>query len=267
MKDIVLMYHGVHSDCYPYIARNKDENEWVIGIKAFERHMKILYDSGFQIVLLKEALGKDSANKQLKKRVIISFDDGHETNYLNALPILKYFGFKAEFFITSGWIETKCYMTRKQLLELRKHGMSVQSHGVSHRFLPELDDAELAKELGKSRKVISEIVKDEVFFISYPGGRYDSRTEEYAVKAGYRGSLTSEKGFNDFSHAKTTFGLNRFAITEGISNRHFKAIIENNIVFFSFLRTKCFLYFLMEKFFRESSIEKLKFRIRKLLSL
>ncbi len=39
-----------------------------------------------------------------KKSVIVTFDDGHESDYTLALPLLRKFNFKATFFITTDWI-------------------------------------------------------------------------------------------------------------------------------------------------------------------
>src|SRR5271157_1260422 len=82
----------------------------------------------------------------------ITFDDGHISQYLHALPILQGAGVKATFFITTGWTDTRAgYMSWRQLAELIRCGHEVQSHGWSHQFLTQCSAQTLKEELVRSK--------------------------------------------------------------------------------------------------------------------
>ena len=232
MKLPILMYHGVHSKKYPHVY--KDDHIWTIDIEVFERHMDLIHSSGCEVVLLDHFLGSALLPEKQNKMVILTFDDGHESCYFNALPILNRYGFKAEFFITAGLIDKNGYMSKSQLNDLKKHGMSIQSHAYNHRFMSLLDKKELIFELRESKRKISEIISDNVRFFSYPGGRHDDRTEMAVREAGYQGSCTSEVGYNTFGNK--LYGMKRFHYIDGMDERYFKAII-----------TQDFKYFLLKK--------------------
>jgi peptidoglycan/xylan/chitin deacetylase (PgdA/CDA1 family) len=222
----ILLYHGIHSGDHPYRYRSVDELEWVVSRETLRQHMEILADNGFHAVTLNDLLSSRRGGTIWKKPIIVTFDDGHETNFSNALPILNRFNFKAEFFVTTDWIDSKNYMNRAQLLELSRAGMSVQSHGRSHRFLTTLTDGELHDELCCSREKLGEIVGRDIQYISYPGGRYDSRVDRCVREAGYTGSLTSVRGNN--LGLSTLFGLKREALTRGLTQRRFKAFLKGD---------------------------------------
>ena len=60
--------------------------------------MEYLHREGYRTFLLDEL---QQVEPWPEKSVVLTFDDGHESNYLLALPILQEFGFKAHFFITN----------------------------------------------------------------------------------------------------------------------------------------------------------------------
>jgi peptidoglycan/xylan/chitin deacetylase (PgdA/CDA1 family) len=60
------------------------------------------------------------------------------------------------------------------------------SHGVGHRDLTSLDDAELERELRESREAIATQIGRAPESFCYPFGRYDARVAAALVEAGYR---------------------------------------------------------------------------------
>ncbi|MGV8048726.1 MAG: polysaccharide deacetylase family protein [Anaerolineaceae bacterium] len=232
----ILLYHGIHSEAHPYRCRDQAELEWVIDIDAFRRQMEILAQSGVTVVLLNQLHGIARVSTAREKPIVLTFDDGHETNFLNALPVLNQFGFKAEFFITAGWVGRQRYMDSIQLRELKQQGMSVQSHAFTHSFLTELKNDELTRELSSSKQIISEIISDEVAYISYPGGRYNSTVERLALATGYTGSCTSDRGYNQMEG--TAFGLKRLGLTPLTTDKHFTALVNNDQMYLWKLQMK-----------------------------
>ncbi|MBP7507592.1 MAG: polysaccharide deacetylase family protein [Prolixibacteraceae bacterium] len=193
----IILYHGVSSSAYECRYRDESELEWILSLEVFERQMKILKELNFNVTTIQELNDFNNAGKVLKKPIILTFDDGYEANYFNVFPVLKRYGFKAEFYITSDWIDSEGYMKSKQLIEMDIAGMSIQSHGKSHKFLTTLMVNDLNKELLESKRKIECVLNHDVNLISYPGGRFNSLTEECIVNSGYKGSFTSIRGYNN----------------------------------------------------------------------
>ena len=77
------------------------------------------------------------------------------------------------------------------LRELEQNGISVQSHGVSHRAFSTLSAAELTEEAVASRRLLEENLGSPVNLLAYPYGDAGNGTESADVlrEAGYRAAF------------------------------------------------------------------------------
>jgi peptidoglycan/xylan/chitin deacetylase (PgdA/CDA1 family) len=130
--------------------------------------------------------------------------------------VLKEFGLKAHFFILVGRVGTEGYMNWDQVKELHRAGMTIGSHGMSHCFLTELNDAELACELTDSKKLLEEVLGTAVDSLSIPRGFYNARVLEKAAQAGYKTVFASD---------------NRIAIKADWDFEHFKYVLRKGYSF------------------------------------
>jgi peptidoglycan/xylan/chitin deacetylase (PgdA/CDA1 family) len=127
----------------------------------------------------------------------VTFDDGEQSQYHNAVPLLAEHGIKATYFVTPGLISTAAkFLSWSQLKELRNAGHSVQSHGWSHKFLTTCTREELAHELKASKEAVEDKLGCAVDEISVPGGRWDRRVLEACGRAGYKRVYVSEPWIN-----------------------------------------------------------------------
>ena len=123
----------------------------------------------------------------------ITFDDGEQSQFHNALPFLTEYGIKATYFITPGLIGTAAKFLRwDSLRTLQAAGHAVQSHGWSHKFLTFCSDADLVHEVQSSKKSLEDNLGCAVEEISVPGGRWDLRVIRACAAAGYRRVYVSE---------------------------------------------------------------------------
>lgn len=124
---------------------------------------------------------------------IITFDDGHVSQYDLAFPILEEYSLKSIFFVTVGW--TNCrngYMAWHQLEELSRNGHQIQSHGWSHACLTHCSAAELEVELVRSKCELEDHIGTSVNAISMPGGRWNARVLDACRRAGYERVFNSD---------------------------------------------------------------------------
>ena len=129
--------------------------------------------------------------------IVITFDDGLLDNYTNAYPILKELGLKAYFFILASKIGTEGFMNWEQIKELKSAGMYIGSHGMTHRILTELNDADMEYELRKSKQLLEKNLACSSDYLSIPRGFYNQKVIAKAKEAGYKAIFTSNPKDND----------------------------------------------------------------------
>ncbi len=211
----VLMYHGLHD-----AAESRADHVYSVAPDDFERQLDWLCANGFRTVRLQ---GTDTAGTD-GKDVVISFDDGDATNRSVALPLLVARGMVAEFFITSDFIGRPGMVSEDDVRALAAAGMGEQSHGRSHRFLEDLDAAELDAELIDSKRRLEGITGQSVTALALPGGRGGERERTAALRLGYRRILTSIPGINHGPLAADC--RERIAVTRGMSLHDFSALLQ-----------------------------------------
>lgn len=211
----VLMYHGLHE-----AADVRLDPVYSVAPTDFAKQLDWLRDHGFRTVRLDESTPPNLADKS----VVISFDDGDATNCSVALPLLAARGMVAEFFITSDFIGRTGMVSEDDVRALAEAGMGVQAHGRSHRFLEDLNAAELEAELSDSKRRLEAIIGQPVTALALPGGRGGERERAAALRAGYRRVLTSIPGINVGALARDC--RERIAVTRGMPLEEFSSLLQ-----------------------------------------
>ena len=98
-------------------------------------------------------------------------------------------------------------MSWDQLRALVAEGHEVGSHSLSHAFLPQCSDEELAAEVGESRTRLRDQLGIECESFCYPNGDSDARTARAVAAAGYRYGVTTRWGAN--ARSVDLYRLNR----------------------------------------------------------
>ncbi len=73
-----------------------------------------------------------------KDPVVMTFDDGLESTYKIAYPIMKQYGIKGTVYVIPSLVGTSGYMTLNQLTELHDAGWTIASHTWDHQDLTTL---------------------------------------------------------------------------------------------------------------------------------
>jgi peptidoglycan/xylan/chitin deacetylase (PgdA/CDA1 family) len=212
----VLMYHGLHVDAQ---SHGRYEPVYSVRPTEFAAHLDWLVEHGYRSVRLRD-LTVATTNE---KNVVISFDDGDVSNAQVALPLLRERGMVAEFFVTSDFVGQTGMLTAADVRTLVEAGMSVQSHGRSHRFLEDLNPTELDTELRDSKRLLEAATGVSVDALALPGGRGGERERIAALDAGYRYLLNSEPGPNR-SRAPGRY-LQRLSVQRGMQLDDFATLV------------------------------------------
>ena len=171
-----------------------------------------------------QTLDQRSKEPLIERPIIITFDDGHASNYTHAFPLLREYGFVATFFVTVKNIGSPHGMTWPQLREMADSGMSIQSHTMSHPFLSDLDAKQIRWELAESKSVLEDKLGRPVDYLALPGGRYSSTTRKIAEEVGYQAVCTSRVGNNTLT--SDLYSLKRWTIKRDTSLSTFCSIVQ-----------------------------------------
>lgn len=189
----ILVYHSITD--YP-LSEFKIFTSITVTPEVFKEQMQYLKDSGYTVVplnLLVDNLTKGTALPP--NPIAITFDDGWESQYNFALPILKSYGYTATFFIYTNPIGTRSFMTWDEIKNLDGVGMTIGGHSKSHPFLPKiLDDEALAIEISSSKKIIEDHIGKPVTLFAYPFGRYNDHVSKVVQDSGYSSARTIDTG-------------------------------------------------------------------------
>ncbi|MGA2386740.1 MAG: polysaccharide deacetylase family protein [Candidatus Bathyarchaeia archaeon] len=130
-----------------------------------------------------------------QKVVCIVFDDGWQTQYTDALPILNYYGYKASFAIITSYVGTSwgsseglSYMTWNEIVTLADHGNDIESHTYSHPDLATLSSASILYQIAESKQDLEDHGINAPILVYPDGGgagnaTVESLTQQYYVAA------------------------------------------------------------------------------------
>lgn len=232
----ILTYH-----CISKFPQEKEIPYDNVDPHLFDAHMKVLKQESFNVIGLVELVQMLKTCQNIPpKSVVITFDDGYRNNYLNALPTLKKFGYKATFFIIAGGIgiekpfqhllwdkaagnhfranpESRLPMNVAELQHLKKCGHEIGSHGLSHRSIGNLSLKEGVREVVRSKEILAEVIGGHVSFFSYPFGSrkyndFSRITTSILRNSGYEAACTSDIGA--VSHRNNPYELPRIPVRE-----------------------------------------------------
>ena len=151
---------------------------------TFRRHLEALRDAG---------MAAGATLPSTDRTLILTFDDGAEGGYSVAAEELERQGWRGFFFITTNWIDTPGFMTRRQIAELHQRGHTIGSHTQSHpRRMSSLTWNQLLEEWGISRQILSDIVGAPVWSASVADGYYSRQVGLSAAQSGLTALFTSE---------------------------------------------------------------------------
>ena len=120
------------------------------------------------------------------KPVIICFDDGPETQYVYALPLLRKYSFTATFFLFTNAIGREHYLSWDQVLALSAEGMQIGCHTRFHPYLTRItDENRLWDEIEGAKQRLESRLGRPVTAFAYPFGQYNEHVVDVVKKAGY----------------------------------------------------------------------------------
>jgi peptidoglycan/xylan/chitin deacetylase (PgdA/CDA1 family) len=130
------------------------------------------------------------------KPIVISFDNGYQSQFTQALPILRRLGWVAEENIQlSGLPPSQGGLGQAEVRGMVNAGWELDTQGISHADLIALDAGELHEQVASARNRIRRRFHVPVNWFCYPSGHYNATVIAAVKAAGYRGSTTVVPGW------------------------------------------------------------------------
>src|SRR5919198_2777914 len=203
----VLMYHKVN---------DVPGNPLTMPVSLFDEQMDQLRDLGYTVVALDAVLDHYVHGEPLPPQaVLITFDDGYHDNLDNAARVLRKYGYPAVLFVPIGYLDDRYPLPHEEylaaqgilnrtidwdeLVQLESAGIRIESHGISHRPLADLEVDEAAREIALSKLRLEERLGRPVCAFSYVKGseaHYRPVHLSLLRQAGYDLAFTSISGSN-----------------------------------------------------------------------
>ena len=212
----ILTYHGLEE-------ASGQNGLYTLRRSQFEAQMGYLFEKKYQTISLEKIRQYLEGKSVPEKSVVITFDDGMESDFLVAFPVLKRYGFQATFFVNPGTVGQAGYLPAASLKKMSEAGMDIGSHGFDHIFLTRLGHEALHHQLHDSKVALEPLIGKEVSLFSVPRGRYNPRVLEAVKKAGYRLACTSDIGVNE-PHSDP-FRLRRWAMKRSYTLDDFISVV------------------------------------------
>ena len=209
------MYHRFNETKYP--STN-------IQIDVFKEHLKIINDSKFSFYHPKKFENEFNLPKKQKK-ILLTIDDGFQSFYDQAWPILKKNKIPFILFISTEPVGRKGYMSWEQIKEIENSDFAmIGHHSHTHEYLIDVSNEEFVSDIEKANDLFIKNLGYIPSLFSYPFGEYSKFMKDYISK-NFSLSFGQHSGVIDINKEK--FELPRFPINEKYGEiKRFKSIIN-----------------------------------------
>lgn len=159
--------------------------------QVFRRGMARLHKKGYRTITLPEAICLLRQGRPFPERsLVITFDDGYQTVYEEAFPILQRYNMSATVFLTVGEGGTtmaagllpshkgRSMLNWHNIREMHQWGITFGAHTLTHPDLTRLPLDQTGSEIYDSKSIIEDALSASVTCFAYPYGRYNDRIRE-----------------------------------------------------------------------------------------
>jgi peptidoglycan/xylan/chitin deacetylase (PgdA/CDA1 family) len=239
-----------------------DSELWKVTRGGFERQMRYLVERGYHTVTLDDLHDWQMGRRELPaKSIVLTFDDGEESAYKYAFPVLKKYGLHAALFVVTSragtvWNGMQC-IDWPRLREMQQSGLvdiESHTHDLHYKVGPGNDpvpvylaasrdpasraagtnwDTVLFDDLSKSRDTIEREIGRTPHFLAWPYGFGNPAVDGIAIEAGFtrtcalrarpnRPLATGRLALSDTEH----FEIPRYTVTARTSLHTFRQMLE-----------------------------------------
>ncbi len=209
----VLMYHVIAPPPagapFPGLYVDPDQ---------FAAQMRALARAGYHAVTLDQlrAYWRHGVALPAGKPVVITFDNGYNSQATQALPVLRALNWPAVLNIQlTGLPPSQGGLTEPQVGAMLASGWELDTQGLSHADLVTLGPTALHAQVAAVRITLQHRYHAPVNWFCYPSGHYNSTVIDAVKAAGYVGSTTTIPGWGH--PTQDSYRLERLRVLRGIT--------------------------------------------------
>lgn len=231
----VIMYHQV-------LDSPKKLGKYVISTYELESDLRLLSELGYETVTVGDVIDFCDGKRNLpRKPVMLTFDDGYRTDYLNVFPLLKKYNMSAVFSVVGAYTERYSTpgidrhinyahlswdeireMEESGLCEFQNHSYNLHSLDGRHGCLPINGESEehyramIGNDMKLSRELLRENLKKEPLCFTYPYGGTNDDLRKIVKEEGFRASLGTYEKVNILTgNPEELYDIRRFNRAHG----------------------------------------------------
>lgn len=218
----ILMYHYIR-----YVYEPNDKSGFMLSVtpEHFEKQVQYLKEKGYTTISPQQLYDNLFHNTPLpSKPVMLTFDDGYQDFYIEALRIIEKYNIKVTVFIPTDRINTPNYMSWDQVVALSKNpNITLASHTRHHLNVAQIKVEQLDNEIFQSRLILERNLGRSIDFFAYPYGGFNDEVIKEVKKASYKLAFSTIQGTMQ-SPAEQYF-LRRVSISGDCSLEKFAAFV------------------------------------------
>ena len=210
------MYHRFEENKYP--STN-------IKIDDFKEHIKIIEQNNIEFINPKD-FQNQLLNNRLKRKILLTIDDGFLSFYENAWPILKEKKIPFILFISTREVGGFNYMSWDQIKEINNEKfVEIGNHSHTHEYLVDESNELIKEDIAKSINIFKKNLGKNSDFFSYPFGEYSNDFKNIIKSFGFKYAFGQHSGVID--ETKDFFELPRYPINEKYGEiKRFKSLTQ-----------------------------------------
>ena len=213
---ITLMYHRFDEHKYP--STN-------IQMSEFKKQIELIEELNIKYFDPKN-FNKKFNQVNTEKSIMITIDDGFQSFYQNAWPLLKSKKIPFLLFISTSDVGKNGYINWDQILEIEKSGLgTIGNHSHSHEYLTDFTNENIILDIKKSINIFQNKLGYNPIYFSYPFGEYSNDLKKITSDLGFKFAFGQHSGVLDLT--KNPLELPRFPINEKYGDlERFKFLIN-----------------------------------------
>lgn len=219
----ILGYHGL-SRADGRTGSTARASKYSVYDTEFRAQLECIRQYGFSVIRIRELCPPAASLESTDRAVVLSFDDGLDSHYELALPILAEFQVNACFFVSTAAVGESGYLNWSQIEEMQRAGMTFHSHSHEHVYLSQLSQAAMEHQLRDSRLILEDHLGCAVRVLALPFGDTSRRVVQTALSVGYDAVCNS----HDWPAQPGASVLSRVAVHNSTSGRDFARLIAGD---------------------------------------
>jgi peptidoglycan/xylan/chitin deacetylase (PgdA/CDA1 family) len=211
----ILLYH--------HISDEAPGTRYYVTPAEFKKEMEDLQRWGYTTIPISLLVDALKSGASLPPRpIVITFDDGHQSVYDNAFPIMKKLGMVGVVYIVANRLQSKDFMDVAELKEMIDSGWEVGAHSMTHADLT-LNHGNLRSEILDSRLTLESALGVHVPTFAYPFGAVDSTVAQKTADYGFKAAVGLGRSWEHT--LGTLYYLSRIEVYGGLETQAFAALL------------------------------------------